>query len=121
MVIDVLVPKGTMKRLPQRTDHCKWMTRLQTKRRQFTLPNTQPSGQKYGWRIFPEIIICPNVDAYPSEAIREPVAEMLGTMILILVGTGVNCQFALSADADLSPSAKGSYLGFNIAWGCGLW
>jgi aquaglyceroporin related protein len=46
---------------------------------------------------------------------------MLGTMILILVGTGVNCQFALSADANLSPSAKGSYLGFNIAWGCGLW
>jgi glycerol uptake facilitator-like aquaporin len=44
---------------------------------------------------------------------------MLGTMILILVGTGVNCQFALSADAGISPSPKGSYLGFNIAWGCG--
>jgi len=54
------------------------------------------------------------------EMIREPAAEMLGTMILILVGTGVNCQFALSADADISPASKGSYLGFNIAWGCGL-
>ena len=40
-------------------------------------------------------------------------------MILILVGTGVNCQFALSADPNVSPSPKGSYLGFNIAWGCG--
>ena len=44
---------------------------------------------------------------------------MLGTMILILVGTGVNCQFALSADPNVSPSPKGSYLGFNVAWGCG--
>ena len=44
---------------------------------------------------------------------------MLGTMILILVGNGVNCQFALSGDTDLSPSPQGSYLGFNIAWGCG--
>jgi len=46
---------------------------------------------------------------------------MLGTMILILVGNGVNCQFALSGDVDVSPSAQGSYLGFNIAWGCGRW
>ncbi|KAI9452671.1 aquaporin [Russula earlei] len=57
--------------------------------------------------------------------IREPGAEMLGTMVLILVGTGVNCQFALSADVNVSPSPKGSYLGFNIAWGCaaalGVW
>ena len=44
---------------------------------------------------------------------------MLGTMILILVGNGVNCQFALSGDVDISPSLKGSYLGFNVAWGCG--
>lgn len=46
-------------------------------------------------------------------------------MILILVGTGVNCQFALSADPNVSPSPKGSYLGFNITWGCaaalGVW
>ena len=44
---------------------------------------------------------------------------MLGTMILMLVGNGVNCQFALSEDVDVSPFLKGSYLGFNIAWGCG--
>jgi aquaglyceroporin related protein, other eukaryote len=54
-----------------------------------------------------------------SEKIREPAAEMLGTMIFILVGNGVNCQFGLSADTNVSPSAKGSYLGFNFAWGCG--
>ena len=45
---------------------------------------------------------------------------MLGTMILILVGNGVNCQYALSGDVDISPSVKGSYLGVNIATGCGL-
>ncbi|KAH9018150.1 aquaporin [Lactarius pseudohatsudake] len=59
------------------------------------------------------------------ENIREPAAELLGTMILILVGTGVNCQFALSADVNISPSPQGSYLGFNVAWGCaaalGVW
>jgi len=46
-------------------------------------------------------------------------------MILIIVGNGVNCQFALSADPNVSPSPKGSYLGFNITWGCaaalGVW
>ncbi|KAF8496885.1 aquaporin-like protein [Russula emetica] len=61
----------------------------------------------------------PNQWAKIRETIREPVAEMLGTMILILVGNGVNCQFALSGDVDVSPSSQGSYLGFNIAWGCG--
>ena len=45
---------------------------------------------------------------------------MLDTMVLILVGTGVNSQFALSAGGAVSLSPKGSYLGFNIAWGCGL-
>jgi aquaglyceroporin related protein len=68
----------------------------------------------------PILLLFNHVDAYPREAIREPAAEMLGTMILILVGTGVNCQFALSADVNISPSPKGSYLGFNVAWGCGL-
>jgi aquaglyceroporin related protein, other eukaryote len=52
--------------------------------------------------------------------IREPAAEMLGTMITVLVGIGVNCQFTLSADVDVSPSPQGSYLGVNLAWGCGL-
>lgn len=61
----------------------------------------------------------PNRWAKIREHIREPAAELLGTMILILVGTGVNCQFALSADPNVSPSPKGSYLGFNITWGCG--
>ncbi|KAN0131783.1 aquaporin [Lactarius tabidus] len=67
----------------------------------------------------------PNRWAKIREHIREPAAELLGTMILILVGTGVNCQFALSADPNVSPAPKGSYLGFNITWGCaaalGVW
>jgi hypothetical protein len=89
----------------------------QIRQRQYTSLNTQTNGQKYGWLISSNIA---DVDTYPREAIREPAAEMLGTMILILVGTGVNCQFALSADLNISPSPKGSYLGFNFAWGCGL-
>ncbi|KAI0255187.1 aquaporin [Lactifluus subvellereus] len=67
----------------------------------------------------------PNKWAKIREKIREPAAEMLGTMIFIIIGTGVNCQFALSADVDVSPSPKGSYLGFNVTWGCaaalGVW
>ncbi|KAH9993586.1 aquaporin-like protein, partial [Russula vinacea] len=61
----------------------------------------------------------PNQWAKIREIIREPAMEMLGTMIFVLVGTGVNCQFALSADVNLSPSPKGSYLGSNFAWACG--
>jgi aquaglyceroporin related protein len=67
----------------------------------------------------------PNRWSKIRESIREPGAEFLGTMILILVGNGVNCQFALSADPNVSPAPKGSYLGFNMAWGCaaalGVW
>jgi hypothetical protein len=63
----------------------------------------------------------PNANACARETIREPAAEMLGTMILMLVGNGVNCQFALSGDVNVSPSPKGSYLGFNMTWGCGLY
>ncbi|KAI0294679.1 aquaporin [Multifurca ochricompacta] len=61
----------------------------------------------------------PNRWANIREKIREPAAELLGTMIFIIVGIGVNCQFALSADVNITPSPKGSYLGFNFGWACG--
>ena len=51
------------------------------------------------------LVYCPNW-RYNREAIREPAAEMLDTMIFILVGTGVNCQFALSADVNLFLSLR---------------
>ena len=43
-----------MKCLPQRRNHCRSMSRFRIKR-QYTLPNTQTDGRKYGWRISPNI------------------------------------------------------------------
>ncbi|KEP49030.1 major intrinsic protein (MIP) family transporter [Rhizoctonia solani 123E] len=39
--------------------------------------------------------------------IREPAAEFLGTMILVIFGTGVNCQVALSSNPAISASPRG--------------
>ena len=55
----------------------------------------------------------------PSDIIREPAAEMLGTMILTLVGTGVNCQVVLSANTGVASSQKGDYLSLAFGWACG--
>jgi hypothetical protein len=60
-------------------------------------------------------------DAYgPNrELIREPAAEMLGTMILTLFGTAGNCQVVLSANSGVASSPKGDYLSLAIGWACG--
>jgi aquaglyceroporin related protein, other eukaryote len=55
----------------------------------------------------------------PSEIIREPAAEMLGTMILTLVGCGGNCQAVLSANTGVSSSPKGDAVSLSIGWACG--
>lgn len=39
--------------------------------------------------------------------IREPAAEFLGTMILIIFGTGVDCQVVLTGNPSVAASAKG--------------
>jgi aquaglyceroporin related protein len=52
------------------------------------------------------------------EQIREPAAEMLGTMILTLLGCAGNCQVVLSANTGVAPSPKGEYLSQVIAWAC---
>jgi len=51
--------------------------------------------------------------------IREPAAELLGTMILIFFGTGVDCQSVLGANTGVSPTPKGDYLSLNFGWACG--
>jgi hypothetical protein len=53
-----------------------------------------------------------------SEIIREPAAEMLGTMILTLVGLGGNCQAVLSANTGVASSPKGDAL--SSAFGAAL-
>ncbi|KAI0304448.1 aquaporin [Multifurca ochricompacta] len=62
----------------------------------------------------------PNNWAKIREVIREPAAEMLGTMVLTLLGTGVNCQAVLSANTGVASSQKGDYLSISFGWACGV-
>ncbi|KAF8269546.1 aquaporin [Lactarius quietus] len=62
----------------------------------------------------------PNQWSKIREIIREPAAEMLGTLILTLLGCAGNCQIALSANTGVAPSPKGDYLSLVIGWACSL-
>jgi len=62
----------------------------------------------------------PNRWAKIREIIREPAAEMLGTMVLTLLGCAGNCQVVLSANAGVAPGPKGEYLSQVIAWACSV-
>ncbi|KAH9002553.1 aquaporin [Lactarius hatsudake] len=62
----------------------------------------------------------PNNWARIRELIREPAAEMLGTMILTLFGTAGNCQVVLSANTGVASSPKGDYLSLALGWACGV-
>jgi aquaglyceroporin related protein len=62
----------------------------------------------------------PNNWAKIRELIREPAAEMLGTMILTLFGTAGNCQVVLSANTGVASSPQGDYLSLAIGWACGV-
>jgi hypothetical protein len=59
-----------------------------------------------------------DIDALYSEVIREPAAEMLGTMMLTLVGTAANCQVVLSSNSGVASSPKGDYLSICFGWAC---
>ncbi|ETW81616.1 aquaporin [Heterobasidion irregulare TC 32-1] len=61
----------------------------------------------------------PNRWSRVREHLREPAAEMLGTMILILFGNGVDCQVVLSSNTAVSATPKGDYLSLNFGWACG--
>ncbi|CAE6487660.1 unnamed protein product [Rhizoctonia solani] len=61
----------------------------------------------------------PNKWAKVRHFLREPAAEFLGTMILILFGTGVNCQVALSSNTAVSATPKGEYLSISFGWAIG--
>ncbi|KAF8913651.1 aquaporin-like protein [Mucidula mucida] len=54
------------------------------------------------------------------DLIRQPAAEFLGTMLLVLFGTGVNCQVSLSANTGVASSPKGDYLSVSFGWAVGL-
>jgi aquaglyceroporin related protein len=61
----------------------------------------------------------PNKWARYREYIREPFAEFLGVMILVIFGTGVDCQVVLGGNTKVNPSEKGSYLSINVGWAVG--
>jgi hypothetical protein len=44
---------------------------------------------------------------------------MLGTMVLILFGNGVDCQVVLGGSTKVVPGAKGDYLSLNFGWAIG--
>jgi aquaglyceroporin related protein len=44
---------------------------------------------------------------------------MLGTMVLILFGNGVDCQVVLGGSSKVVSAAKGDYLSLNFGWAIG--
>jgi len=67
-----------------------------------------------------------DVEAFPNpwarfrHSIREPLAEFLGTFLLILFGTGVSLQYFLSLDEGVAPNPRGTYLSVSFGWGVGV-
>jgi aquaglyceroporin related protein, other eukaryote len=66
------------------------------------------------------IVRVPDADTSYSQMIREPAAEMLGTMILTLVGNAANCQVVLSSNTQVASSQKGDYLSLALGWACSM-
>ncbi|KAF9557543.1 putative aquaporin 4 [Agrocybe pediades] len=64
-------------------------------------------------------VIYPNRWARYREYIREPFAEFLGVMVLIMFGNGVDCQVVLGGNTAVSAAERGSYLSINVGWAVG--
>ncbi|KAF9221599.1 major intrinsic protein superfamily membrane channel protein [Gyrodon lividus] len=62
----------------------------------------------------------PNRWSKIREFIREPAAEFLGTMILVIFGCGGDCQVVLSSNPAVASSPKGEYLSLNFGWAIGV-
>ncbi|KAG7095778.1 hypothetical protein E1B28_006482 [Marasmius oreades] len=52
--------------------------------------------------------------------IREAAAEFTAVMLLVIFGSGVNCQVGLSSNTNVSASPKGDYLSVSFGWAVGL-
>ncbi|KAJ7062365.1 aquaporin [Mycena amicta] len=50
---------------------------------------------------------------------REYVAEFLGVCMLVIFGTGVDCQVVLSSSTAVASSQRGDYLSINFGWAIG--
>ncbi|KAJ6627832.1 putative aquaporin 4 [Mycena sp. CBHHK59/15] len=65
------------------------------------------------------ITIHPNAWSKYRLMLREYAAEFLGVCILIIFGTGVDCQVVLSSVTGVASSQKGSYLSISFGWAIG--
>lgn len=88
------------------------------------IPTAGPNTGESPWRIFssyaaPLSVLYLDVLPLPREMPREYSAEMLGTMVMIFFGNGVDCQVVLSSNTSVSPTGKGDYLSLNFGWACG--
>ncbi|TDL23301.1 aquaporin [Rickenella mellea] len=61
----------------------------------------------------------PNRWCEVRQYIREPAAEFLGTMILVICGAAVDCQVVLSSNPKVASSPKGDYLSVSLGWALG--
>ncbi|KAI0075085.1 aquaporin [Panus rudis PR-1116 ss-1] len=61
----------------------------------------------------------PNRWSRIRELIKEPAAEFFGVMVLVIFGTGVNCQVGLSQNANVVSGPKGDYLSVAFGWAVG--
>ncbi|PPR07832.1 hypothetical protein CVT24_003109 [Panaeolus cyanescens] len=62
----------------------------------------------------------PSFISKKGESLRAPLAEFFGVAIFVLLGTGSNCQVALSSNPAVTASPKGEYLSLNFGWAIGL-
>jgi len=62
---------------------------------------------------------CPNIWACIRNYIREPAAEMLGTMVLIMFGCAGICQVVLGGSTKVVSAPKGDWLSLNTGWAVG--
>jgi aquaglyceroporin related protein len=54
------------------------------------------------------------------EIMREPMAEFAGVAVFLVIGTGVDCQVALSTNQAIASSSKGDFLSVSFGWAIGL-
>lgn len=88
------------------------------------IPTTGPNiGEFPSWifSTYAAMLTAQNPDMFllHREMIREYAAEMLGTMVLILFGNGVNCQVVLGSNTNVSATEKGDYTSLCLGWACG--
>jgi hypothetical protein len=69
--------------------------------------------------MFPPLIVLLTLYCRARNVIREPAAEMLGTMVLILFGTGAICQVVLGGSTKVDSASKGDWLSLNMGWAVG--